>query len=126
MITLSIDPGPKLNGYVVIKDNNITQHGKVSLKELKALNYKFDRVLIEITDFPIFNAGESYRDTCIVIGRLSEFFKSTTVLYIGRKEAKDKFGLKNDTDVRRLLRANGIKLTGDALHAYFIYHYYSL
>lgn len=126
MITLSIDPGPQLSGYVIVQDNIIIDHGKIDLKRLKQLGQKFDRVLIEITDFPIQNAGESYRDTCIVIGRLTEHFnKLSIVIYIGRNEAKNYFGVKNDTGVRKLLRSKGIKLVNDPLHAYFIYHYYN-
>jgi len=126
-MTLAIDPGPKLSGFVLINesDNSIVKFGKISLKEIKLLQsqFKIDRLIIEITDFPIAMAGESFRDTNIIIGRIIEFYKCACIL-IGRKEAVNYFKLKDDTGSRRYLKKLGIKLKNDSWQAYLIYHYY--
>lgn len=124
-MTLSIDPGPKESGYVVTDKGAIVEFGKAPLKEIKLLQsrFKIDRLLIEVTDWPIALAGESYRDTNIVIGRILEFFKCIKI-QIGRKEARDHFNLKNDAAVIKFFKAKGIKLRVDAWQAYLIYYYY--
>ena len=126
-MTLAIDPGPKLSGFVLINesDDSIVKFGKISLKEIKLLQsqFKIDRLIIEITDFPIAMAGESFRDTNIIIGRIIEFYKCACIL-IGRKEAVNYFGLKNDKAVIAFLKSLGIKLKTDAWQAYLIYQYY--
>lgn len=125
MITLAIDPGPLKSGYVLIRNNNIIAFGKESLAEIKKiyLDNRPDRILIEITDWPVPLAGESYRDTNIVIGRMLEFFRCIC-LTIGRAEARNHFHLKNDSDVIKFLRQQNIKLKTDAWQAYLLYHYY--
>lgn len=126
-MTLAIDPGPKLSGFVVVDESNgtILKFGKISLKEIKLLQseFKIDRLLIEITDFPIAMAGESFRDTNIIIGRIIEFYKCACI-QIGRKEAINYFKLKDDTGVRHYLKSLGVKLKTDSWQAYLIYHYY--
>ena len=133
MATLSIDPGPQRSGFVIVENGKVIEFGKIKLNEIKLLKEKhsIDTVLIEVTDWPVFNAGESYRDTCIVIGRIVEYYhKSALVVPVGRKAAKDHFKLKNDTEVIRFLKSQGIDFgkqkDKDHWHAYFIYHYNSL
>lgn len=124
-MTLSIDPGPIASGYVVTDKGLIVEFGKASLKEIKLLQsrFKIDRLLIEVTDWPIPLAGESYRDTNIVIGRILEFFKCICI-QIGRREARNHFNLKNDAAVIKFFRQKGVKLRLDSWQAYLIYYYY--
>lgn len=127
MITLCIDPAPSLSGFVVVDNGVIVSHGKTTLGQIKLLSkeYKIDRLLIEWTDFPIQNAGESFRDTNIIIGRIIEFYtKKCSVITIGRKEAMNKFGLKKDPDVLKFLKAKKIKLFKDSWQAMLLYYYY--
>ena len=126
MIVLAIDPGPLLSGYVVVEDNKVISFGKINLKQIKALPYKFDTILIEVTDWPIQNAGESFRDTCIVAGRLIEYFSKTCVtLQLGRQHVRNTFNLKNDSEVVKYLKTKGLKLVKDSWQAYLLYHFYS-
>lgn len=126
MRVLCIDPGPKLSGYVIVDNDIITDFGKVNLNALKMLRGLFDTIIIEVTDWPIANAGESYRDTCIVIGRLIEYYQNKSIiLKLGRKATRNHFKLKNDSDVIRFLKSKGIKkLVADSWQAYLLYYFY--
>lgn len=109
--SLSIDPGPKSCGIAADLVDHWYFNSEASLELIKTITTPL--VLIEVFDWPIALASDPCWDTCIMVGRLVEYFTGkSTVILLGRKATTSQLpeGLKkNDSGMIEYCKACAFK-----------------
>lgn len=126
---MAIDPGPSACGIFWERDSGETGYIKdATLKQIKELGFAYRTIIIEICDFPVMNAGPSFRDTNIMIGRLIEFFSNKcSIVRLGRKGFTDSLRplyTPDDSGVIKFCKNAGYKAVSHAWQACGLLLYY--
>lgn len=126
MKILAIDPGSSQSGFVIYDttEKKVLQYGKIINRLLiPIIKEHKETTIIEKPDFISVGAGKEVINTIFWAGR---FFQSARLpLEFGRNEVKKAHGVKNDKQVRDLIKLHyNVKLSQDSWQAFFlIFHY---